>query len=122
MKALLLIAHGSKNQNSNDEICDLLEAFKATRHGFEILDYAFLELSEPDIATAIKSLVGLGASEIKVLPYFLAKGNHIARDIPEKVSDVQNTYPDIPIDILPHIGASTKMLNLLLELVSTHTH
>ena len=122
MKALLLIAHGSKNQNSNDEICDLLEAFKATRHGFEILDYAFLELSEPDIATAIKSLVGLGASEIKVLPYFLAKGNHIARDIPEKVSDAQNTHPDITIDILPHIGASTKMLDLLLELVSTHTH
>ena len=56
---------------------------------------------------------------IRIVIFF---ANYIARDIPEKVSDTQNTYPNITIDILPYIGASTKMLELLLELVSTHTH
>ncbi|MFC1665174.1 sirohydrochlorin chelatase [Pseudomonadota bacterium] len=122
MKALLLVAHGSNNQNSNNEICQLLQAFRSTCHGFEMVEYAFLELGEPNIGTAVMHIIRLGADEIIVLPYFLAKGNHITRDIAKIVSELQDIYPGTSIEILPHIGASTKMLDLLLEHVNANTH
>ena len=120
MKALLLIAHGSRSLESNEEICELCNALRtlmANSQGkdFDMVECAYLELTKPDIETAIAVLVRDGAMTISVLPYFLAKGNHVNNDIPEIVAVAQNQYPDIKMNIVPHIGKAANMLKLLLE-------
>ncbi len=125
MKALLLVAHGSRNPGSNDEIHALTGALRrlaenASQRRFEIIDCAFLELAEPDIESAIGDLVRQGATEITVLPYFLAKGNHIIRDVPGKILNAQRQFPDLVVKTVPHIGEAANMLNLLLEHVNRH--
>lgn len=119
MKALLLIAHGSHNQISNDEIFQLAESLKYLELDFDLVNCAFLELVQPDIASRISYLADEGATEITVLPYFLAQGNHIVRDIPEIISKSRKQFPDTPINTLPHIGKATNMLNLLVEHINT---
>jgi len=123
MKTLLLISHGSRNPEFNKEIHELttlLGARMANFPGqkFEIVSCAFLELADPGIDEGIDNLVKKGATEIVVLPYFLAKGNHVHIDIPAIISEARIRIPDIEIVTLPHVGRATGMPDLLLQHIS----
>ena len=78
MKTLILIAHGSRIERSNDEIKSLSEAVAAKVRGrFEIVCCAFLEIAAPSIPEAIESCIQSGADEILLYPYFLTAGRHV---------------------------------------------
>lgn len=114
MKALLLVAHGSRRKLSNDEV--LILADKLKKHCSEqypIIHAAFLELAEPLIPDGIKLCVDSGASSITVLPYFLNSGHHVTEDIPNIVNTAKQAYPNTQIRLAPHIGASDLMMDLL---------
>lgn len=116
MKALLLIAHGSRRPQSNQEVIDLA-AILSTRadHDFDIVVPAFLELAETLIPDGVETCAKAGATEITVLPYFLNSGKHVTRDIPEVITAIKPQYPDIIIRVTEHIGASAVMLDLILQ-------
>ena len=116
MKALLLIAHGSRRQQSNDEVKIIAEKlYKHCANQYPIVDAGFLELAEPLIPDGIKRCVDRGASSIIVLPYFLNSGTHVVTDVPEIVNETQKHYPDIEIKISKHLGASDLMMDLLIS-------
>jgi len=78
MKALLLVAHGSRRKESNDEVILLAKRLKnECSQQYSIVNAAFLELSEALIPDGIKQCVTDGASSIVVLPYFLNSGRHV---------------------------------------------
>tara|TARA_R110001583_G_scaffold130834_1_gene282550 strand:+ start:45984 stop:46352 length:369 start_codon:yes stop_codon:yes gene_type:complete len=115
MKALLLIAHGSRRQQSNDEVIILAEKLKANcSEQYEIIHAGFLELAEPLIPDGIKKCIDNGATSIVVLPYFLNSGRHVIEDIPNIVNDAKKAYPMIDIKIASHLGASHLMMELLI--------
>ncbi|HEC60046.1 hypothetical protein LCGC14_0584990 [marine sediment metagenome] len=115
MKALLLIAHGSRRQQSNDEVIVLAEKLKLNcADQYDIIHAGFLELAETLIPDGIKKCVDDGATSIIVLPYFLNSGRHVVEDIPNIVNDTQPHYPSIDIKIAPHLGASDLMMELLI--------
>ena len=67
MKALLLIAHGSRRQRSNDEVIALAEKLKTEcAEHYDIVQAAFLELADTLIADGIENCVRDGASQITV--------------------------------------------------------
>ncbi|MBF0266888.1 MAG: CbiX/SirB N-terminal domain-containing protein, partial [Gammaproteobacteria bacterium] len=72
MKALLLIAHGSRREASNDEVRQLVKKLK-TQVGTEypIMEAAFLEIAQPLIDGGLDCCANQGATEIYVVPYFL---------------------------------------------------
>lgn len=116
MKALLLIAHGSRRKQSNNEVFALADKLRdhcAEQYG--IIQAGFLELEAPLIPEAIKKCVDNGAGSIVILPYFLNSGRHVTEDIPNIVKVAQANYPDIEIKIAAHIGASEMMLDLLIN-------
>ena len=115
MKALLLVAHGSRRQQSNDEVVQLAERLKNNcSDQYKIIHAGFLELADTLIPDGIKKCVDDGASSIIVLPYFLNSGRHVVEDIPEIVEQTQPDYPDIDIKLAQHVGASEMMMNLLI--------
>ena len=114
MKALLLIAHGSRRKQSNDEVVVLADRLKASCSGqYDIIHSGFLELAETLIPDGIKKCVDDGATSIIVLPYFLNSGRHVIEDIPNIVNDTIPQYPDVEIKIAQHLGASSLMMDLL---------
>jgi len=118
MKSLLLVAHGSRREASNDEVRELTEKLKAqaaTR--YDSISCAFLELAEPSIPDGIETCVQAGAKEVIVLPYFLSAGRHVATDIPDEVAIKQKEYPELKIEIAPYLGSSEQMTHILLGLV-----
>jgi sirohydrochlorin ferrochelatase len=115
MKALLLIAHGSRRQQSNDEVIVLADRLKLNCvEQYDIVHAGFLELAETLIPDGIKKCIDDGATSIIVLPYFLNSGRHVVEDIPNIVNDTKPHYPNIDIKIAPHLGASELMMKLLI--------
>jgi sirohydrochlorin ferrochelatase len=115
MKALLLIAHGSRRKQSNDEVVILADKLKLScSEQYDIFHAGFLELAEPLIPDGIKNCIDDGASSIIVLPYFLNSGRHVVEDIPNIVNNTKLHYPNIDIKIAPHLGASHLMMELLI--------
>ncbi len=117
MKALLLVAHGSRRKESNEEIAHLAARLSEQAEGrFDIVDHAFLELAEPLIPDGIEQCLQKGAQSVHVLPYFLARGTHVVEDIPEQVAIKQNEYPDMDIRITPYLGTVAELPEVLLKL------
>ena len=116
MKALLLVAHGSRRKQSNDEVALLADKLRNNcSPQYNIVNAAFLELAEVLIPDGIKQCIDEGASSIIVLPYFLNSGRHVVEDIPNIVNDFKANYPDTIISIASHLGASSLMMDLLID-------
>jgi len=114
MNGLLIVAHGSRRSQSNDEIVNLTrKVSEQAVDKFELVDCAFLELAEPLIPDGIEALIKQGAVTVKVLPYFLAKGTHVAEDVPAEVKKAADRYPEVNIEILPYFGTSEELPLLL---------
>jgi len=117
VKALLLVAHGSRRAESNEEIAALANRMSERASGrFDIVEHAFLELAEPYIPDGIELCLQKGAQSVSVLPYFLARGTHVVVDIPEQVAIKQKEYPHMDIHITPYLGTVEELPDVLLKL------
>lgn len=117
MKALLVVAHGSRRKESNEEIAALTAKVAERAAGeYGVVEYAFLELAEPSIPEGIEKCLQQGALSVSVLPYFLARGTHVVEDIPEQVAIKQQEYPEADIHITPYLGTVENLPDVLLKL------
>lgn len=114
MKSLLIVAHGSRRKESNDEVRQLTTKVAELDQEFDEVKCAFLELAKPLIPDGIRQAISNGASEVVVLPYFLSAGRHVTKDIPNDVEIVQKEFPAIKITIAPYLGVSKEIPAILL--------
>ncbi len=116
MKSLLLVAHGSRREASNEEVRQLTERLSSKIDAaFDRVECAFLELAEPSIPGGLQQLIEAGAMQITVLPYFLSAGRHVSFDIPDQVDEVRKVNPAIEIILAPYLGAADGLTELLLQ-------
>ncbi len=116
MKALLIVAHGSRRQVSNQEVSALAEQLRGNPEAdFDLVEAAFLELAEPSIPQGIEHCISQGANEVIVFPYFLNSGRHVTEDIPAILDEVRPRHPEVCIVLSQHIGASPAMPALVLQ-------
>jgi sirohydrochlorin ferrochelatase len=116
-KALIIVAHGSRKTSSNEEVKALGEKVKSLqdkRYAFVMT--SFLEFATPSLEESMLSCIDKDASEIVILPYFLASGNHVTRDIPEVVQKIQASHPQVKITLKEHLGSSSGMVRLLSDM------
>lgn len=118
MKSLILIAHGSRRAQSNDEVRRLTECLRLrAADRYDRVDCAFLELAEPSIPDSIDAAVAAGSDTVVVLPYFLASGRHVVEDIPGFVEQKRAQYPRVRFVQTEILGAAPDIPALLLDLV-----
>jgi sirohydrochlorin ferrochelatase len=101
--AVLLIAHGSRHESANDDLHALAARF-AARGEYTIVEPCFLELAEPDIAAGAARCVVRGASRVLMVPYFLATGVHLTRDLTAARDALRQWYPNIEFHLGPALG------------------
>lgn len=118
MKAIILLAHGSRRPESNEEVtalaAKLAERVKST---YRIVRHGFAEIAEPKFVTAVQEASRQGATEITVIPYFLAKGTHVANDVPRLIAEAKEQTKGVEISLTPHVGEQDFMINLLEEIL-----
>ena len=117
MNALLLIAHGSRRQASNDEVRKLANNLaQKSKNEFSIIECAFLELAEPSIPAGVSACVQQGAECVTVLPYFLSAGRHVSTDIPAELDKAKQLHPQLQLKVAPYLGAANEISDILISL------
>lgn len=105
MKALLIAAHGSRQQASNDEVISLAKRLAADPQcGFAMVMAAFIQFASPAFMDQVDAMARQGVSEIVVFPYFISAGSHVLADIPGFITQAREKYPRIHVTLLPHVG------------------
>lgn len=113
-KALVIVAHGSRRDASNDEVTALGQSVKELQgSNYHTVLTSFLEFASPSLEESLLNSISDGVSEIVILPYFLASGNHVTRDIPEIIQKIQDIHPHVKISLKEHLGSAAGMVKLL---------
>lgn len=114
MRALLVLAHGSRRRASNEEIRHLSRRLaECLGDRYDYITAAFLELAEPSIPAAIDEAVSAGAEEVALFPYFLSAGRHVCEDIPQVVAEARHRHPHAHLELRPYLGELPGLIQLI---------
>ncbi|HEV2688289.1 MAG TPA: CbiX/SirB N-terminal domain-containing protein [Bryobacteraceae bacterium] len=113
MTGFIVFAHGSRVEAANQAVRDVAAQMAAS--GEHVVEAAFLELGEPDLAGAAARLAARGVSRIVVIPYFLTLGTHLQRDLPRLVNEAGRSLGDIRIEATAPLDGHPALLDALLD-------
>ncbi len=112
--AILLIAHGSRRAAANADLVKLAEIVR-TRRPQEIVEIAYLELAEPTIPQGAARCVERGATHVRMSPFFLSAGTHIAEDLTGFQAEFASRFPSVQFQLCPPLGLHNLLVEALLE-------
>jgi sirohydrochlorin ferrochelatase len=116
-EGVLILAHGSRRQEGNDEVRRITEKIKAKDTLNRPYETAFMEFDQPTLADGVAKLVNINVQRVIVVPLFLFSGNHIWRDIPQALQQQKQIYPQVQFILAKHISAANLFTNLVAELI-----
>lgn len=112
-KILLVVSHGSKRQESNQEFKDFIKKLnKINQHkvnqieAYQEVRGAFLEFASPQLETVIEDLIEENKGKIAILPLFIFAGYHVRQDIPKRMEKLNNKFKQLNYQILAHPAAA----------------
>lgn len=114
MKAILIIDHGSKRAEANNMLACVTNLVQHLAGDAVIVEFAHMELAEPDIPTGFARCVERGATEIVAFPYMLSPGRHSTSDIPDLVQEAGAAYPNVSFRVTDCFGVHEKIAELIL--------
>lgn len=112
--AVLLMAHGSRRPAANADLEELAARVEA-RGEYPIAVASFLELADPDIPAGGQLCVERGARLVLMVPYFLAAGVHLQRDLTAARDDLAGRHPEVEFRLGPALGPHPLLDRLVLE-------
>ena len=115
MKSLIIIAHGSRKEVSNNEVLEIVKQVKNSKTNYSIIEPAFLEFANPTLEDSVIKSINNNCLEVYVYPYFLNSGRHVTSDIPEEVDLLKEKYPKVTFTVLTHFGQSLKINEIILS-------
>lgn len=112
MEATILFGHGSRDPLWRVPIDTVAQRMLAL-DPLCCVRCAFLEITDPDLASTTAELVALGVSAITIVPMFLGVGRHAREDLPELVKALQLDYPRVRFHLQPSVGEDARVVELL---------
>lgn len=110
--AILLIAHGSREEKSNDDFLRFVREF-SQKYRNETVTGAFLELARPLIPDGIESCVRSGADEVFIVPLMFFWGRHVKKDIPQLIEEARARHPGVRFHYAGAIADRPEFLDFL---------
>ena len=131
-QALILFAHGSRDPDWARPLHGLRDAVAALCPQLPVT-LAFLEFMQPTLTQVIAQLAGessLGASgassqplqplrQLRLVPLFLAQGNHTRRDLAALIAQAQQDHPGLQIEVLPALGEVPAVMQALAQWIAS---
>lgn len=116
MRSFILLAHGARDPEWAGPLLRLCETV-ARREAEADVRVAFLEFMTPDLAGAVDEAVAAGASNIDVVPVFLAQGGHVKRDLPRMVDEARARHPQVRIELRDAVGEAPHVIEAIADVV-----
>ena len=111
---ILIVGHGSRRAEANEDLRQAAQSI-GKRGSFALVQPAFLEIEQPNVAEGFTRLVARGAREIIVHPYFLSPGRHTRGDLPRKVSEVAAHHRHVRYRITEPLSAHPLVIEASIE-------
>jgi len=110
---LLIVGHGSRDQNANAEFEALVAAYRMARPDIEVT-HGYVELARPSLSTALRDLAQR-ADSVVVLPLFLFAAGHVKNDIPLALSQARQDFPTVRFTVANALGVHPNLVELAFE-------
>ncbi|MFM6986814.1 MAG: sirohydrochlorin chelatase [Hydrogenophaga sp.] len=112
MLGVIVFAHGSRDPLWRLPVQTVAQEI-AKADASARVENAYLELCEPDMATAAARLVQAGVQRVRVLPLFFGMGKHAREDLPLLMDDLRARHPGVAFELLPAAGEDPRLTALL---------
>lgn len=114
MKGILLYGHGARNPEWVRPFQRIRDAILA-REPQALVEPGFLELTRPSFAEGIDCLVRQGATEIIVVPIFMAAGSHVKKDLPQLAANAMDRHAGLLIELAAPVGEAEPVLTAMAD-------
>jgi len=118
VKAILLYGHGARNPEWAQPFHRIRAAIKA-RDPKALVEPGFLELLRPSFDEGVATLVAQGATEIVVVPIFMAAGSHVKKDLPQLAANAMDRHPGLVIELAAPVGEAASVLAAMADYALT---
>lgn len=115
LHAVVLFGHGSRDALWRQPIEAVAARMRQTAPGV-LVRCAYLELTEPDLPTAVSELAALDISSLCVVPLFLGVGRHAREDLPKLVQALRVRHPGIAFELRPSIGEEPQLIDTIAQI------
>lgn len=109
---LLLIGHGSRDAEGNEEFLEMVRQLKE-KNPQQRIDAAFVELAEPGIQAALDRYADPAPKTVWIMPVLFFAAGHSKVEIPEIVNEARRRLPHVAF----HYGAPLGIHPILLDIV-----
>lgn len=115
MQGLLLVDHGSRRSESNEQLSVVVDLVRSLVGEKVAVAGAHLELAAPTIAEQVDALVAAGVTELVVVPYMLAPGRHAVADIPRIATEAAAAHPQVTVRVGECLGVDDLIAQLAIR-------
>ena len=112
---IVLLAHGSRDVRWRAPVEAVARRVAGLDPAVQVR-CAYLELSQPDLRSAMAELVAAGAGGVRVVPLFLGMGKHLREDLPGLLDELRALHPQVPVQLARAVGEEPEVLDLLARL------
>ncbi len=109
---IVVFTHGSKLQIANDAEVRVVAELQR-RLGTDLIEPAFMELSDLTIPAAIEKLVARGCNHIYGYALFLVPGRHLTEDIPAIFEGALKKHPGVTYHLTSPMLEDQELIGLL---------
>lgn len=110
-RPLLLIGHGTKDQEGRQSLLDFAAAYQALDTSRPVLP-CFLELTGPTIQEGVDRCIEQGYTELSVLPILLFAARHNKFDITNELDLARARHPQLKFHYGRHFGITPAIIDL----------
>ena len=114
IRPLLLIGHGTKDDDGRQTFLDFAEAYQNLDSSRPVIP-CFLELTTPSIKEGAQYCLSQGYQEISALPLLLFAARHNKFDVTNELDHCREHYPELKFYYGRHLGITPSLLQLWQE-------
>ncbi len=118
--ALMLVGHGSRSAPGVAAYWEFADAVQREAPDLR-LGCGFIELAEPDLATAVARLVEAGATSVVAVPLVLLGAGHMKNDGPATLARARQVHPGVTFSYARELGIHPAPLEVAAERIGAAT-
>ncbi len=114
MSVLLGVAHGSKDEGSQQVVRELLGLTAAQRPGL-LAEAAYVDNASPSVRDAVRRLVEQGERDVTVVPLLLGAASHSKTDVAASVQAARFAHPGLELRYGRPLGPHPVVVDVLVR-------